>query len=64
MFPNDDDLDGYTPADETPQHPEEDDSSPQERSSYKVPVREGDNLMHLSGMFQDWFLDYASYVIL
>lgn len=64
MFPNDDDLDGYTPADETPLHPEEDDSSPQERSSYKVPVREGDNLMHLSGMFQDWFLDYASYVIL
>lgn len=25
---------------------------------------EGDAIHHLSGMFQDWFLDYASYVIL
>jgi topoisomerase IV subunit A len=33
-------------------------------SDYKVPLREGDSQTHLSGMFQDWFLDYASYVIL
>ena len=25
---------------------------------------EGDSIHHLSGMYQDWFLDYASYVIL
>ncbi|NDV78305.1 DNA gyrase/topoisomerase IV subunit A [Dysgonomonas sp. 511] len=34
-------------------------------SDYKVPVKDGgDNQLHLSGMFQGWFLDYASYVIL
>ncbi len=34
-------------------------------SDYKVPVKDtADNKLHLSGMFQDWFLDYASYVIL
>lgn len=40
----------------------ENDSS---HSDYKVPVKDsGDNQLHLSGMFQNWFLDYASYVIL
>ncbi|MBK5721417.1 DNA gyrase/topoisomerase IV subunit A [Dysgonomonas sp. Marseille-P4677] len=34
-------------------------------SDYKVPIKDtGDNQLHLSGMFQNWFLDYASYVIL
>ncbi|MDR1881673.1 MAG: DNA gyrase/topoisomerase IV subunit A [Prevotella sp.] len=34
-------------------------------SGYKVPVKDaGDNQLHLSGMFQHWFMDYASYVIL
>lgn len=33
-------------------------------SSYKVPVQAGDNQLLLSGMYQNWFLDYASYVIL
>ncbi|WP_101690559.1 DNA gyrase/topoisomerase IV subunit A [Dysgonomonas massiliensis] len=33
-------------------------------SEYKAPTKEGDTKMHLSGMFQNWFLDYASYVIL
>jgi len=32
-------------------------------SSYKVPGR-GDGINHLAGMYQTWFLDYASYVIL
>ena len=31
-------------------------------SSYHVPV--GDNRLQLGGMFQHWFIDYASYVIL
>ena len=34
-------------------------------SEYKVPGKgEGRVSYHLSGMYQDWFLDYASYVIL
>lgn len=34
-------------------------------SEYKVPGKtEGRSSYHLSGMYQDWFLDYASYVIL
>lgn len=33
-------------------------------SEYKLPPKETDNQIHLSGMFQNWFLDYASYVIL
>ncbi len=38
---------------------------PQERSSYKVPAKDSeDTRYHLSGMYQSWFLDYASYVIL
>ncbi|MDR1780373.1 MAG: DNA gyrase/topoisomerase IV subunit A [Tannerella sp.] len=34
------------------------------RSGYKVPVAGGDMIHHLPGMYQSWFLDYASYVIL
>ena len=34
------------------------------RSGYKVPVGGGDSVHHLPGMYQSWFLDYASYVIL
>lgn len=33
-------------------------------SEYKIPLKDTDNQLHLSGMFQNWFLDYASYVIL
>ncbi|MEN9919915.1 MAG: hypothetical protein RL662_2351 [Bacteroidota bacterium] len=34
-------------------------------SEYKVPaVKDSENVLHLSGMYQSWFLDYASYVIL
>lgn len=33
-------------------------------SDYKVPVKDGEAQLHLSGMYQNWFLDYASYVIL
>jgi topoisomerase-4 subunit A len=35
-----------------------------EHSDYKVPDNaEGDNRLVLSGMYKDWFMDYASYVI-
>ena len=37
------------------------DTSAEAHSSYVVPK---DKSKHLSGMFQNWFLDYASYVIL
>jgi len=33
-------------------------------SNYRVPLKESDGQSHLSGMYQNWFLDYASYVIL
>nr|WP_239057050.1 DNA gyrase/topoisomerase IV subunit A [Paludibacter sp. 221] len=33
-------------------------------SKYKVPVKDDAITHHLSGMYQNWFLDYASYVIL
>ncbi|MCL1933353.1 MAG: DNA gyrase/topoisomerase IV subunit A [Candidatus Azobacteroides sp.] len=35
-----------------------------EHSDYKVPVNTEGTRHVLSGMYQDWFLDYASYVIL
>lgn len=37
------------------------DGAPEAHSSYQVPR---DKRSQLSGMYQDWFLDYASYVIL
>jgi len=41
------------------------DSAPVGRSAYKVPRIKDDAVKHhLSGMYQNWFLDYASYVIL
>ena len=33
-------------------------------SEYRVPLKDTENQLHLSGMYQNWFLDYASYVIL
>ena len=39
--------------------------SQETHSDYKVPVKSENRISyHLSGMYQDWFLDYASYVIL
>ena len=41
------------------------DDSGSDHSDYKVPVAAGsDSVIHISGMYQSWFLDYASYVIL
>ncbi len=45
--------------------PSEDDvEETNSHSDYKVPGKETDTQTHLSGMFQNWFMDYASYVIL
>lgn len=58
---NDDDIkEKEEPLDET-------DSDPTQRSmsGSKIPVRLGDDsTLNLSKMYQNWFLDYASYVIL
>ncbi len=35
-----------------------------QQSSYKISKQTDDEKHHLSGMYQTWFLDYASYVIL
>lgn len=43
----------------------EEESGDDSHSDYIVPVKDtADTQTHLSGMFQGWFLDYASYVIL
>lgn len=66
MFPEDiidnesDNLDTNLPSDN--QDDENEVSSA--HSEYKVPLKDTDNQSHLSGMYQNWFLDYASYVIL
>ena len=45
--------------------PEFNDSESEEHSSYKVAGLEDSSVKyHLTGMYQNWFLDYASYVIL
>ncbi|MDD4515759.1 DNA gyrase/topoisomerase IV subunit A [Massilibacteroides sp.] len=43
----------------------EKEASENTHSDYKIPGKAGGrSSYHLSGMYQDWFLDYASYVIL
>ncbi len=60
---NDEDKDfNGTPEDETPRNAAADDSAP---AAYKTPATDrGDVKLQLSGMYQNWFLEYASYVIL
>lgn len=49
----------------TEENPEEEQVESTARSGYRAPGRQaGDISHHLSGMYQNWFLDYASYVIL
>lgn len=49
----------------SPEANEGEDVSADTHSEYKVPGKgEGKITHHLSGMYQNWFLDYASYVIL
>lgn len=67
MFPEDiidDDITSQEENESAENQIDNEDESSASRSDYKVPVKEGDNQSHLSGMYQNWFLDYASYVIL
>ncbi len=36
----------------------------EEKNKENQQIEQGDSITYLSGMYQDWFLDYASYVIL
>ena len=57
-------VDNIEENDSTPIE-EQENTEPVEHSSYHAPQNvEGDIKYHLTGMYQNWFLDYASYVIL
>ncbi|MFT3995688.1 MAG: DNA gyrase/topoisomerase IV subunit A [Dysgonomonas sp.] len=63
MLPEDivDEFDDNNNQDSSSENDIEDDGS---HSDYKIPLKDLEGQTHLSGMFQNWFLDYASYVIL
>lgn len=64
MFPEDTIEDPEKLNDETSPVESEDTEEVKGHSEYKIPGKETDTQTHLSGMFQNWFMDYASYVIL
>ena len=43
---------------------DKDKETPESHTDYKPERSGGDNIHRLSGMYETWFLDYASYVIL
>ena len=50
---------------ETPQVSDQEETKPVSKTAYVVPDLKDEKIKHhLSGLFQNWFLDYASYVIL
>lgn len=51
-------------ADEVEEIVDEDNIAAADEAKYDRLVAEGDNRFRLAGMYKDWFLDYASYVIL
>ena len=59
------DTEGQLAADENRNETVETEVSQEIHSEYKIPGKSESRVSyHLSGMYQDWFLDYASYVIL
>ena len=59
------DTEGQPTADENRDETVETEASREIHSEYKIPGKSESRVSyHLSGMYQDWFLDYASYVIL
>ena len=59
--------DNQSEEDNTSEKLQTTDDAPDTRdhSEYRVPDKNADRITHhLSGMYQSWFLDYASYVIL
>jgi len=62
-YQDDDDEERHRNDESLPEEPES--NANVTHSDYKVPgVNFGGMIYHLSGMYQNWFLDYASYVIL
>ncbi len=63
---NDDILDAENPTEEVNESAKPiSEGGPDAHSSYKIPKITNETIRHhLSGMYQSWFLDYASYVIL
>ena len=77
MKKDDDELEGMEQQEPTEDQPQDDSNAnpddgntpdggddggePQAHSTYQVPK---DKKLQLSGMYENWFLDYASYVIL
>ncbi len=58
-------MEGQPAADENRDETVETEASREIHSEYKIPGKSESRVSyHLSGMYQDWFLDYASYVIL
>lgn len=59
------DTEGQPAADENRDETVEAEANQETHSEYKIPGKSESRVSyHLSGMYQDWFLDYASYVIL
>ena len=59
------DTEGQPAADENRDETVETEASREIHSEYKIPGKSESRVSyHLSGMYQDWFLDYSSYVIL
>ncbi|MBR5685457.1 MAG: DNA gyrase/topoisomerase IV subunit A, partial [Muribaculaceae bacterium] len=65
MKKDDDELEGMEQEQPEQEMPQDNDNAggiePQAHSTYQVPK---DKKLQLSGMYENWFLDYASYVIL
>lgn len=58
-------TEGQSAADENQNGTVKTEASQETHSEYKIPGKSESRVSyHLSGMYQDWFLDYASYVIL
>lgn len=58
-------TEGQSAADENQDGTVKTEASQETHSEYKIPGKSESRVSyHLSGMYQDWFLDYASYVIL
>ncbi len=58
---NGDDREMENPDSDVRDHTQSEDSTTDAHSTYQVPK---DKKLQLSGMYENWFLDYASYVIL
>ncbi|NDW09250.1 DNA gyrase/topoisomerase IV subunit A [Dysgonomonas sp. 520] len=64
MFPEDIIDENADELNDDLQNNEDDQGNTEGHSDYRISLKDSDTQTHLSGMYQNWFLDYASYVIL